>query len=90
MTVEFEPKKEGCFCFGAPNDHVFDLLKKERVKQILGDVPLSNDPMDVTEVQSLALAAYIKENKLTELKRWRADADMYAEFFESCGGFTTH
>lgn len=90
MTVEFVPNKENSFCFGAPNNHVFELIKKDGAKQILGDLPLTNDPIEASEEQALQLAEYIKNNKLTELKEWPADADMYIEFFETCGGFTTY
>lgn len=89
MTVEFKPKNEGCWCFGAPNVHVFELLKKDGVRKILGEVPLTNDPIDASQEQSLRLGKFIRDNKHSDLKDWPANADMYAEFFEQCGGFTT-
>jgi|TARA_B110000196_G_scaffold318674_1_gene334614 hypothetical protein len=92
MTVEFEPKKEDTFCFGAPNSHFFDLLRDPGVKAILGDIPITNDEMDVSEEQSIKLSEYIKEKRSSTLVDWSdnvKNTDMYIEFFLNCGGFTT-
>jgi hypothetical protein len=92
MTVEFEPKKEDTFCFGAPNSHFFDLLRDPGVKAIVGELPLTNDEIDIPEDQAIELSKYIKDNRNSKLVDWAdnvKNTDMYIEFFLNCGGFTT-
>lgn len=91
MTVEFTPKAKGCFSFGAPNKHFFEFISFPGVKKILGDLPLTNDPLDIDRETAIKLGDYIQDNIKGELAQWaeKVDAGMYREFFEDCGGFTT-
>ena len=49
MSVEFVPKKEECFCFEAPNGHLFALLREPSFSEILGDPPRTNDSIDASD-----------------------------------------
>lgn len=86
MSVEFEPKNNGCFSFGAPNKHFFDLLKDSEFSKIIGSPLMTNDPLDIDHETALRLAQFMKG---FNSKTWGGDKEMYIDFFENCGGFKT-
>jgi hypothetical protein len=87
VSVEFVPKKEECFCFEAPNGHLFALLREPSFSEILGDPPRTNDSIDASDEQAIKLAAFLRD---WDASGWGGDKYMYIEFFEKCGGFTTY
>ncbi|OHU85516.1 MULTISPECIES: hypothetical protein [Pseudoalteromonas] len=87
MTVEFVPTKD-IFNFGAPNGHVFEILKIEEVQVLLNNPPLTNDPLEVSEEQAIKLSEIVSNWKPPET--WNANKQMYVEFFAKCGGFSTY
>lgn len=92
MTVEFEPKNKECFCFGVANSTWFHLLKTSKIRDILKNAPLTNDPIKATKKQALACADVMKDWQPTEF--WFSDKpekgkQMFIDFFEQCNGFST-
>lgn len=92
MTVEFNPRSKHCLGLGIPNETWFHLLKTSKIREILNNPPLSNDPIRATKKQALACAEAIKNWQPTEF--WfGSDPEkgklMFIEFFEKCNGFST-
>ncbi len=94
MSLEFEPVKEGCFSFGVSNGAFFELLKIPEFAKVLGNPPLTNDPIEATENQARALAEILETWDPTEgwwgAGKEDAGKQMFIDFFKDCGGFTTY
>lgn len=93
MTVEFIPRSKHCFGFGIANETWFHLLKTSKIREILNNPPLSNDPIRATKKQALACAEAIKNRQPIEF-RFSNDIEkiklMFIDFFEKCNGFSTY
>jgi len=90
MTVEFDPKSQDCFSFGAPNGHWFSLLKVDEISSLLGNPALTNDPLDVSDETAKSLANVLREKQMELAIPSNLDLGMYIEFFDNCQGFTTY
>ncbi|MCF2855949.1 hypothetical protein L1286_00570 [Pseudoalteromonas sp. SMS1] len=87
MTVEFIPKNNDCFNFGAPNQTVFALFKIKEIAEILNYPPPTNDPIFATAKQARAIAAFMETCELD----WRPEIKkMYINFILKCEGFETY
>lgn len=61
MAVEFKLKSKDCFCFGVANSTWFHLLNASKIKEILKNLPLTNDQIKATKKQALACAEVMKD-----------------------------
>lgn len=96
MTVEVIPKNGKIQELSLPNKWWFDVLRSGVLTDILGDIPLTNDPLDVSDEDAKRLAVAME--KFSPPEGWghsSGDPDGevlkrdFIEFFEGCGGFET-
>ncbi len=93
MTVEFTPKKEGCFCFSVANETFFEMCNTSAIKTFIGEQH-TNDPIDVDGTTADLCGDAL--DLWTPPKGWFSDCKenegkaMFKNFFKSCDGFKTH
>lgn len=95
MTVELDPKSSDkeSFSMGVANQTFFDLVNTSELCEHIGR-QRTNDPVDVDEKTALLFAEILRN--WTPPAGWFSGIgevegkQMFIEFFETCGGFTTH